>query len=529
MRRPILASLIAIAFVFAGCVDPPPPPPKVAPPPPPVVTAEPTVTAAPEPPRGDGTAASPYHLIAGRAQPVELRPPPLRSVGVALQERADLVLTWTGTISPPLDVWSTIGSVKCDKSPCVIPAAPFGEYELRVASGPKQTISATALALPTAPALKPGKAVVLKPKPVAEGDPRGAIADATMQFDTSGPRSIDLRPLGKKRANDLDGLLRKVHVRVYGKYGPVRQETALSPDAGGALRVTFQASSGPYTVRLTRDTDDMADAVEVKLHKDTETKPDLGGIRSPPPRDDFAKLAIGAKVDVDVTPPEEPQRAYFDVPPDNDLAVLRRATDNLPQPSVTLYAEWPGNSRSRTCFGTFGHCMILRPHPGIYQVFSPPQNPIVTATVDVVALPHPKLAGTLSVGAKMDVTTESLAEKDPRGAIAEVALDVPAAAKYQVIVSFTEGKPVPSGNGYSFLGPELEIFGPDATDNASIVDGATSLDMTTMVATMILTTKSAGTYILRVGMQDATKMTEVTAKPRKARIEFTESKVVSNN
>lgn len=525
MRRPIIASLFAIAFVFAGCVDPPPPPPKAPPPPPPPVTAEPTATAEPEPPRGDGTEASPYHLVAGRNQPVELTPPLLRTVGVALQERADLVLSWGGDGASPLEARGLTGNVKCDKSPCVVPVAPSGEYELYVGSGPKQTISASALALPTATPLKVGKAVVLKPKPVAEGDPRGAIADAAIQFDTSGPRSIDLRPLGKKRAGDLDGLLRKVHVHLYGNYGPVRLETALSPEVGGAIRVSFDAPAGPYTMRLTRETDDMADAVEVKLKKDTETTPGLGGIRSPPPREGFQKLTVGAKVDVEVAPPEAPRVAYFDLPPNNDLAVLRSDAG----PSVTMSTEWSGNSRSRTCFQQFKVCSLFWPHPGLYKVFAPAQAPALTGMVDVVLLPRPKLAGPLSAGAKMDVTTESLAPVDPRGAIAEIGLDVPSAGLYKVVVRLLGASPPEASTKGTPWGPELEIFGPDATEQLHIVEQTTTLDATKRTATMSLKPTKAGLHVLRVGVEGAAGMEPAAARPRKASVEFTVSAPVSSN
>lgn len=491
------AFLLSTIAALAACAEAAPPPPKpVEAPPKPTATVTETATATAEPePVGDGSKDAPFHLKIGGSQalPIEVKVRPYS--GFVVEEPSDVVVAWTGgdvALVGPDGV-----SVPCSKSPCLVPVAMKGFYRVTRRGGeegapPKVAVSVSALALPKAVAMKPGKAATLKLKAIAQGDPRGPSADAALHYDAPAHQTIDVRPLGKKRSATLEDLVRRVSVEVIGAGERPVTVMSASPDVGGALRISFDAAAGDYVVRATSK-DEHTDALEVTVRK-TETPVNPSKAAAPPVPAKAAslpKIKAGGKADFEVASDPVQSSVWLDIPAGGDLAIAWRSSGE----PLSLFLNRKG-------VGSFlvhdSPWFLVRAAPGVAELAPFASDDPITVQAEARVLPLPAIAATIEPGKSATVTTAPVAADDLRGAIAEIGIELSEAGDYQLAAQIVGFQPAASVGASSRSLAKLQVFGPNGEsviENGTLLSGA---DIQAGISRETFHAAAAGKYVVRI-------------------------------
>ncbi len=407
--RLLSAILIVSCLAVTACDESPPATPS------PSAGSASTPTASPHGTRDAAIAVTPGP---GIDVPIAATPP--RATTFVLAERADVVLSWSGARP---DVTGADGFGKaCGASSCQLPMAPPGPYLVEPKAAPLH-IAARALALPPAATLKLGAAIELHPAAIAADDPRGPLADATLHVDTAGLVTLIVRPLSATGARkDLNALIKLVALDVFGPQHEPMATTELAETVPGALQTSFDVAPGDYRLRAT------GVAVEVRAQP-------LGAIRNRIDETPITAAAAapllhaGATLDITAQPSPGLRLTWVKLPPGYDLAI------EWPE-KVMLGLEWAHHEH--LCERS--PCLVDHIDGGLLGIDQEHKDAGAALTAHVRVLPLPAVQPGLGVGHDLQVSTAPVVDRDPRVAVAEVAVDLPAAGYYEIIAKDLDWK-----------------------------------------------------------------------------------------
>jgi hypothetical protein len=449
---------------------------------PPVREVPPTV------PLENGTRAAPYLMKPGAELRVILdtivEPPPT----FALDERADVVLTWTGGSEFSLTKADGI-SEWCEASPVVLPLATPGGYTAEVRAEhdgdhPKPVrLHVRALPPPAPTDLSFGRSVLLRPAPVTADDPRGPIADARLRVEAAGHVTLEVRARGSK-ATDLDQLSSLIVLDVYGPYGTMMTVRGAAK-IPGAMELYFDAAPGDYTLRAFGG-DGRATELEVVAAP-------LGPPVNPPATtapphapSEVPRVRAGADLDVVVAEPPAPPRTWISIPDGHDLGLAWTPTD------IELGVDH--DDGGQLCAPT--PCVVMRPAPGSYAISAFPAERHVWVDAHARLLALPEVAGTLRAGESLDVETRTITDDDPRGPVAEVIVDADDVGTY-VVTAQDRGWVLPADWKHAVL-PRLEVRALDGVPG--MMGGMlTSLDqLRAGIGHTVIEVETPGKFLVRL-------------------------------
>ncbi len=458
-----LAALVALAACDTA-------PPVAASPKPVALPAVPST-----PGGGSGTKDTPIEVAPGAGVDAPIAASTPRAVTFALAERADLIITWSG--AEP-SVTGADGITKpCQRTSCRIAVAPPGGYRVEPEGGPLE-VTARALALPPAAALAPGAAVELHPAEIRPGDPRGPLADATLHVEAAGLVTLIVRPLAGPPSKDLEVLIKRAKLELYGPAGDPMATTTLADDVPGALELTFDAAPGDYRLRAT------GVPVEVRAQPlgrsidRVDTKPLV--VAGP----DVPLLRVGAVIDVTAQPSPSPVPTWVKLAGGYDLAI-----------------EWPTKvalglesaNDDRLCDPS--PCIVAHMAGGLVGIEQQQNDTRAALTAHVRLLPPPTVQPGPAIGHDVDVRTAPIGDRDPRRAVAEVAIDFPAAGEYEIIAKDLDWK-TPADVMKAPPLAKLDILGYIHREMGGLlVSGA---DIRAGISRAVVTTTHPARYVVRI-------------------------------